>query len=245
MFVSRSLLAPPKTPRNVFFPWHGFSVHQTGAFLERNRLALRVPVNLTKFEIREYLRKIYEARVIKVNTLIKIPEIRRNMGSKKMNYYRNGPMYKKAIITLEDAVPDTVKMISSCRNVGRNPAITKKNVSYGVRSDLKSRPKRSQLWSMGERRSGWRLPLSNLLAGDDWQLNPDLAIDENYSQMQPNPRLPFMHNGVSTTSRIPENVPDQSAPMIDVTPWRRQVQRLIKSGVLSADKFHGKEKASH
>ncbi|KAF8823110.1 putative 50S ribosomal protein L23, partial [Cardiosporidium cionae] len=227
---------------NVFFPWHGFSIHQSGAFLERNRLSLRVPINLTKFEIREYLRRIYEARVIKVNTLIKIPEIRRNVGSNKMNYYRNGPMYKKAIITLEEAVPDTVKMISSSRNIGRNPSITKKNISYGVRSDLKTRPRRSQLWSMGERQSGWRLPLSNLLAGDDWQLNPDFTIDENYAQMQPNPRLPFMHSGVSSTSRIPENVPSQITPLVDVTPWRRQVQRVMKSGVLSPVKFRGKAK---
>ncbi|CXJ26722.1 mitochondrial ribosomal protein L23 precursor, putative [Plasmodium berghei] len=239
MFLSLIHFTPPKTPRNVFFPWQTFCVHKSGSFLEKNRLALRVPINLTKFEIREYLRKIYNAKVIKVNTLIKIPERRRNLSDHRFNYYRNGPIYKKAIITLEHEVPDSVKMIQSCKNIGRNPYITKKNVIYGVRSDVKITPTRSQLWHMGECRYSWRLPLTNLLADYKMNLNPDLRIDENYVQLAPDPTKPFMHSGVSSETFKPDNVPDQTFPHINLTPWRRHVKKIYDSGTLAPpESFH-------
>ncbi|SOV80826.1 mitochondrial ribosomal protein L23 precursor, putative [Plasmodium reichenowi] len=214
MFLSFVRYTPPKTPRNVFFPWHTFCIHKSGSFLEKNRLALRVPINLTKFEIREYLRKIYNAKVIKVNTLIKIPERRRNLTDHRFNYYRNGPRYKKAIITLEHEVPDSVKMIQSCKNIGRNPYITKKNITYGVRSDVKIRPTRSQLWHMGECRYSWRLPLTNLLSDYNMNLNPDLRIDDDFVQLTPDPTKPFMHSGISSETTKPNNVPKQTFPHV-------------------------------
>lgn len=58
-------------------------IHRSGAFLEDRRLALRVPTNLTKGEIKDYLEKIYNARVLKVNTLIKVPERRRNLDDRR------------------------------------------------------------------------------------------------------------------------------------------------------------------
>ncbi|CRG97028.1 mitochondrial ribosomal protein L23 precursor, putative [Plasmodium gallinaceum] len=237
MFLSFIRLTPPKTPRNVFFPWHNFCVHKSGTFLEKNRLALRVPINLTKFEIREYLRKIYNAKVIKVNTLIKVPERRRNLSDRRFNYYRNGPRYKKAIVTLEHEVPDSVKMIQSCKNIGRNPYITKKNVIYGVRSDVKITPTRSQLWQMGECRYSWRLPLTNLLADYKMNLNPDLRIDEDFVQLQPDTTKPFMHSGISSETFKPNNVPEQKFPHIDLTPWRRQVKKIYDSGTLAPPEF--------
>lgn len=69
--------------RNVFFPWQTVCIHRSGAFLEDRRMALRVPTNLTKTEIKEYLEKIYNAKVLKVNTLIKVPERRRNLDDKR------------------------------------------------------------------------------------------------------------------------------------------------------------------
>ena len=69
--------------RNVFFPWQTMSVHLSGSFLESRRLALRVPVNLTKPEIKAYLECMYDAKVLKVNTLIKVPERRRNLDDKR------------------------------------------------------------------------------------------------------------------------------------------------------------------
>lgn len=233
LFLSKSRLTPPKTPRNVFFPWQNFCIHKSGSFLEKNRLALRVPINLTKFEIREYLRKIYNAKVIKVNTLIKVPERRRNLTDRRYNYYRNGPRYKKAIITLEHEIPDEIKMIQSCKNIGRNPSITKKNIIYGVRSDEKITPTKSQLWVMGECRYSWRLPLTNLLANYEMNLNPDLRIDENYVQMAPDLTRPFMHSGISSETFKPKSVPDQTFPQIDLTPWRRQVKKIYDSGTLA------------
>ncbi|KAL8428018.1 hypothetical protein ACSSS7_007430 [Eimeria intestinalis] len=105
--LSRVLLTPPKTPRNIFFPWQTVSIHLSGSFLESRRLALRVPVNLTKFEVKNYLDQIY------------------------VGYRRAGCTYKKAIVTLEDPIPDEVKMLRSCRKLGDNPDLLKKNVSYG------------------------------------------------------------------------------------------------------------------
>ncbi|CAK9042707.1 Hypothetical protein SCF082_LOCUS24630 [Durusdinium trenchii] len=57
MFLSRRLLGPPKSPRNVFFPWFNFIMAKTGTYLEPNRAAFRVPVHLTKPEIQNYLRE--------------------------------------------------------------------------------------------------------------------------------------------------------------------------------------------
>ncbi|CDJ56925.1 ribosomal protein L23, putative [Eimeria maxima] len=89
--LSRVLLTPPKTPRNVFFPWQTVCIHRSGSFIESRRLCLRVPVNLTKEEIKNYLEGLYNARVLKVNTLIKVPERRRNLDDKRCDDIRLHP----------------------------------------------------------------------------------------------------------------------------------------------------------
>eukprot|EP00913_Durusdinium_trenchii_P021824 g20506.t1 len=147
MFLSRRLLGPPKSPRNVFFPWFNFIMAKTGTYLEPNRAAFRVPVHLTKPEIQNYLREIYKAKVIKVNTYIKLPMIRRNSFG---DYYKNGTSYKmlgdfrerrpepvggrstdggsytqKAIVTFEETIPDDVKMVYNSKQPWMNPALTK------------------------------------------------------------------------------------------------------------------------
>ncbi|CDR94712.1 ribosomal protein L23, putative [Babesia bigemina] len=224
-FLSRILWAPPKSPRNIYFPWQTMCVHRSGAFLERNRLALRVPINLTKFEIREYLRKLYGAQVIKVNTLIKVPRIKRDLASRKPKYYRNGPMYKKAIVTLEHAVPDEVKMLGRDFELGVNPAITKKNVHYGKKKDFSYLPDRRQDPLTGEIPYGWRLPIANLLADDDWEMHPELRDESDHLRMSPDPTEPHVHGGAYTGTKKPEIVPEQTYTMINLTPWRRKLQR--------------------
>ncbi|GBE60137.1 mitochondrial ribosomal L23 [Babesia ovata] len=200
-------------------------VHRSGAFLERNRLALRVPINLTKFEIREYLRKLYGAQVIKVNTLIKVPRIKRDLTSRKPKYYRNGPMYKKAIVTLEHSVPDEVKMLGRDFELGVNPAITKKNVHYGKKKDYSYLPDRSQDPLTGEIPYGWRLPIANLLADDDWEMHPELRGESDHLRMSPDPTEPHVHGGAYTGTKKPEIVPEQTYTMVNLTPWRRKLQR--------------------
>lgn len=127
MFISKAARGPPKAPRNVFFPWFNFTLMKSGGYLEPNRVAFRVPVHLTKPEIREYLRHIYDAKVIKVNTYVKIPKIKRNSYG---DYYRAGAIYKKAIVTCEEIIPDEVKMIADSRKPHSNPAITKYDTPY-------------------------------------------------------------------------------------------------------------------
>ncbi|KAL8443216.1 hypothetical protein Emag_006035 [Eimeria magna] len=185
---------------NVFFPWQTVSVHLSGSFLEARRLALRVPVNLTKFEIKNYLEKIYNAKVLKVNTLIKVPERRRNLDDKRLGYRRAGCTYKKAIVTLEDAIPDEVKMLRSSRKLSENPDLTKKNISYGANRDLRIKPNRHQLWQGGEAPHAWRLPIPNLLAGEDLQLHPSSRKDPETTLESPDVRLPFRHGVAAATA---------------------------------------------
>uniref|UniRef100_A0A3B0ML22 Large ribosomal subunit protein uL23m n=1 Tax=Theileria annulata TaxID=5874 RepID=A0A3B0ML22_THEAN len=235
MFFTRILLSPPKSPRNIFFPWQNICVHRTGTFLERNRLALRVPINLTKFEIREYLRKLYDAKVIKVNTLIKIPKIKRDFSSKVPKYYRNGPMYKKAIVTLEHSVPDEVKMLGMDFELGKNPSITKKNVHYGNKSDFSYLPDRKNDTFTGEYEEAWKLPIPNLLADDEWEIIPELNQNVDYMRMKPDPTEPHIHGGSYTYNRKPDTVPAQENQIMDLTPWRRKLKKMEKTGDKDTD----------
>ncbi|CDI83573.1 ribosomal protein L23, putative [Eimeria acervulina] len=222
-FLSRVLLTPPKTPRNVFFPWHTMSIHLSGSFLESRRLALRVPVTLTKPEIRRYLEGLYGAKVLKVNTLIKVPERRRNLEDKRLGYRRAGCTYKKAIVTLEEAVPPEVQMLRSSRNLSVNPDKLKKNVSYGANRDLKRRPTREQQTQGGEMQHAWTLPIPNLLAGDDLPIHPTHREDPSSTLEAPDIRLPFRHGGVYNFTFKPQEVPQQTPVPLDLRPWRHRL----------------------
>ena len=134
-------MSPPKLPRNIFFPWQNFILHQSGTYLEPNRVAFRVTVNMTKFDIREYLRKLYGVKVIRVNTYIKLPNQR--MCANR-NYFKTDAQYKKAIVTCEEVVPDEVKMINSCRNLRLNPALTKGMLDPKITRGNPARPGQSR-----------------------------------------------------------------------------------------------------
>lgn len=76
-------------------------------YLEPNRIAFRVPVHLTKLEIREYLRKvkgithlsaghrarqIYGVKAIRCTTVVRFPKVMKNRARA---YYKNGAQFKK------------------------------------------------------------------------------------------------------------------------------------------------------
>ncbi|KFH15282.1 putative 50S ribosomal protein L23 [Toxoplasma gondii MAS] len=58
------------------------------------------------------------------------------------------------------------------------------------------------------------------------QLNPALRIDESTTQMFPDFSKPFFHNAHFNFSWKPEEVPFQQTVKLDITPWRRRLERL-------------------
>lgn len=216
-FASRVLLGPPKAPRNVFFPWFNFIMVKSGTYLEPNRAAFRVPVHLTKPEIRNYLREVYGAKVIKVNTYIKIPHVRRNMRGM---YFKNGPSYKKAIVTCEERIPDDVKMIYNSRNPGQQPAITKYDTP-GIKKWKPFRPGASRKTDWQPRHPlAWSEPLPTLLRGDEF---PPPYRSE---QVLPDHTKPFQH--YTREHEIPEGTPPQEFPRINIALLRadREQERV-------------------
>mmetsp|Transcript_39130 Transcript_39130/g.110591 ORF Transcript_39130/g.110591 Transcript_39130/m.110591 type:complete len:239 (+) Transcript_39130:52-768(+) len=209
MFLSRLLLGPPKAPRNVFFPWFNFIMFKTGTYLEPNRIAFRVPVHLTKPEIRNYLREIYRAKVIKVNTYIKLPKIRRNTYGE---YFKNGPSYKKAIVTCEETIPDDVKMIYNSRNPGMQPSITKYDTP-GFRRWKPFRPGVNRRADWAPRHPmAWAEPIPTLLRGDDF------APPKRPESILPDHTKPFQHYG--QVKAIPPGTPPQEFPRVDLAVLR-------------------------
>uniref|UniRef100_A0A0G4GQN0 Large ribosomal subunit protein uL23m n=1 Tax=Chromera velia CCMP2878 TaxID=1169474 RepID=A0A0G4GQN0_9ALVE len=237
LFLSLPRRAPPKTPRNVFFPWQNFVLHRSGAWLEKNRVAFKVPVNFTKPEIREYLRRIYGLKILKVNTMIKQFPARRNYRHHLMNYYKKGPVTKKAVVTLEDAVPDEVKMMGGqfggSRRPGVNPAITKNNTTYGTKP-LQGRMATKRPGDR-ERGSAWTEEIPSLLAGNSFELDPKAKLQNFADRLQrlPDPSEPFIQCGVKLSPYLPNWMKEsQEVQRVDLTPWRRLMerQRLMRMG---------------
>lgn len=211
MFLSRRLLGPPKSPRNVFFPWFNFIMAKTGTYLEPNRAAFRVPVHLTKPEIQNYLREIYKAKVIKVNTYIKLPMIRRNSFG---DYYKNGPSYKKAIVTFEETIPDDVKMVYNSKQPWMNPALTKYDTP-SIRRWKPFRPGANRRRDWQPRHPlAWAEPVPTLLRGDDFP--PPKRGDT----VLPDHTKPFQHYGQA--KEIPTGTPPQEFPKIDLAMLRAE-----------------------
>eukprot|EP00434_Breviolum_minutum_P023828 symbB.v1.2.021021.t1/scaffold1795.1/size101065/3 len=182
---------------------------KTGTYLEPNRAAFRVPVHLTKPEIRNYLREIYKAKVIKVNTYIKLPMIRRNSFGE---YYKNGPSYKKAIVTFEETIPDDVKMIYNSKNPGMNPALTKYDTPCFRRwKPFRPGANRRKDW-MPRHPLAWAEPVPTLLRGEDFP--PPKRSDA----VLPDHTKPFQHYGQA--KEIPAGTPPQEFPRINVAMLR-------------------------
>ncbi|EER18449.1 ribosomal protein L23, putative [Perkinsus marinus ATCC 50983] len=160
-YITRQLLGPPKAPRNVFFPWFNFVIHRSGMYLEPNRIAFRVPVHLTKLEIREYLRKIYGVKAIRCTTVVRFPKVMKNRARA---YYKNGAQFKKAIVTCEETIPNTVKMLSSSSTPHLNPAIHRNKLSMQY-DYIPFGQDRKNDWKPRHRHA-WREPIPLLLRGD-------------------------------------------------------------------------------
>lgn len=211
LFASRVLLGPPKSPRNVFFPWFNFVMVKSGAYLEPNRLALRVPVHLTKPEIRNYLRSIYNIKVVKVNTYIKLPMIRRNSYG---DYFKNGPSYKKAIVTCEEKIPDSVKMIYNSKFPWEQPALTKRD-TVGFQKWKPFRPGVNRRADWAPRHPmAWAEPIPTLLRGDDF------PPPQRGDTLLPDHTKPFQHYGQAQA--IPPGTPPQEFPKIDLALLRAE-----------------------
>ena len=207
-------LSPPKIPSNVFFPWQNFVLHQSGSYLEPNRVAFRVPVNMTKLDIREYLRKLYGVKVIKVNTYIKLP--RKKMSSFR-NWFKTEAQYKKAIVTCEETIPDSVKMMNSCRDLRLNPAVTKGMLDPKITRGNPARPgqSRSNDWKP-RHRFAWREPIPLLLRTKPEGTvtdHPKLFSQKDEKELQIDPTLPHVH--WSNDREIPSGVPPQKFPRVN------------------------------
>jgi large subunit ribosomal protein L23 len=200
-------MSPPKLPRNIFFPWQNFILHQSGTYLEPNRVAFRVPVNMTKFDIREYLRKLYGVKVIKVNTYIKLPNQR--MCANR-NYFKTDAQYKKAIVTCEEVVPDEVKMINSCRNLRLNPALTKGMLDSKITRGNPARPgqSRSNDWKP-RHKFAWREPIPMLLRSRVEE-RPKIVTSVDEKILQTDTSLPHVH--FTSDRSVPAGVGPQPFP---------------------------------
>ena len=208
--LTRPALSPPKLPRNIFFPWQNFILHQSGSYLEPNRVAFRVPVNMTKLDIREYLRKLYGVKVIKVNTYIKLPK---HKMSSYRNWFKTDAQYKKAIVTCEEVIPDEVKMIHSCRDLRLNPALTNGMLDPHITRGNPARPgqSRSNDWKP-RHRFAWREPIPLLLRGADPN-RPKLfnAMDEK--ELATDRTLPHTH--FTNQREISPGTPKQTFARVD------------------------------
>lgn len=187
---------------------------KSGQYLEPNRVAFRVPVHLTKPEIRNYLREIYNIKVIKVNTYVSLPKRRQNAYG---DYYKNGPAYKKAFVTCEERIPDDVKMIYNSRRPGMQPAITKYDTP-GRKKWRAYRPgeNRSADWKM-RHPLVWSELIPTLLRGDDF---PPPKRPET---LLPDHTKPFAH--YTHLKEMPPGTPEQEFPRIDLAMLRADKER--------------------
>jgi large subunit ribosomal protein L23 len=203
----RSVLSPPKLPANNFFPWVNMTLHQSGTYLSPHRVCFRVPVHLTKFEIREYLRKVYQVKAIKVNTMIKLPKKQQNS---KKQWYKMGSQYKKAYVTCEEIIPDSVKMMRSSKDMRKNPDLTS---GFFVNSNIKPlRPWATRDYDWAPRHETVHEGPISLLMRDATKMKK-LSRDKE-KELQIDKRLPFEH--FTKQRAIPENTPVQKFPKINL-----------------------------
>ncbi|CDJ39305.1 ribosomal protein L23, putative [Eimeria tenella] len=169
-------------------------------------------------EIKRYLECMYTSKVLKVNTLLKVPERRRCLHDKRLGYRRASSMYKKAVVTLEQQQPAAAKMLSSSRKLSQNPNLAKKNISYGRRNP--EEPRR-----LPENPHAWTLPVPGLLAGEDLRLHPTHRENPQTSLEAPDLRLPFRHSGVYGGTFKPQELQHQPHKPLDLRPWRNRLSR--------------------
>ncbi len=69
------------------------------------RAMFRVEPRMTKHEVKEYLTKIYDLPVKKVNTMNYMGKYKRAMGRRKIVYYKYRD-FKKAVVTFDSSLKD-------------------------------------------------------------------------------------------------------------------------------------------
>ena len=222
LFQCRPLFAPPKLSRNNYFPWPNFILHQSGTWLAPNRVCFRVPVHLTKLEIREYLRKIYGVKAIKVNTMIKLPKVEKD---EKGKYFKTGVSYKKAYITCEEVIPNEVKMLQSSKDLRKNPDLTPGFFVNSKITPFRPNANRRNDWKP-RHDEAWKEPLPLLLRGKG--AAPRISKDEENS-LHVDKRYPFQH--FTKRREIPRGTPEQSFPRINVEELRnaRNPPKLVEA----------------
>ena len=83
----------------VYFPDRTLTVQPKGNFITtKGTITFITPVNQTKYEIKQYVKKIYGLDVIKVNTIIYDGKMKRD-GARKLFKQK---AYKKAIVTVDN-----------------------------------------------------------------------------------------------------------------------------------------------
>lgn len=83
----------------VYFPNRGIAVQPKGNFItSKGTVSFIVGVNQTKYEIKQYLKKLYGLEVIKVNTMVYQGKMKRDAVGR---WYRT-PAFKKAVVTVDN-----------------------------------------------------------------------------------------------------------------------------------------------
>lgn len=226
--LSQALCKPPRSVPNSYFPWHTVVLHRTGKWIRPNKAILTVPVNLTKFEIRNYLTSVYGARISHVHTLVRIPNIKRvQCGKYAGKYYRNGPIEKRALVVAENAIPDAVKMLTSSSALRANPDILREHATTGPRG-----PSRRGIRKPQPIPGAWKHPIPKLLAPESLELNPLLRVDDNDVRMLPDLTKPIRHGlAPLAPARAPiPGVPVQHYTPVELRPWQKRTSELRQRG---------------
>ncbi|XP_062511490.1 large ribosomal subunit protein uL23m-like [Corticium candelabrum] len=90
-----------KLGRRLFLPSWYIKLVRPGVDLPDNEVMFHVPLKMTKLDIRNYLEKIYDIRVAKVNTRIQLGKTR-TIVTKGVPQKKKRPDVKVAYITLAD-----------------------------------------------------------------------------------------------------------------------------------------------
>mmetsp|Transcript_53510 Transcript_53510/g.122485 ORF Transcript_53510/g.122485 Transcript_53510/m.122485 type:complete len:234 (+) Transcript_53510:28-729(+) len=212
-------MSPPKAPRNLFFPWFNFVVKKSGKWLEPHTLKFIVPVHLTKPEIREYLRTVYKAKAIKVNTMIKAPNVRQGPSG---IYFHSTITQKRAFVRFEDHIPDEIRMMQSSKRPDLHSAITRYMPEHTGRK-REDRP--------DARRKDWLPAHKNI----HMELLPTLMRDTEASLPSPqvpimfDRRLPHKHMASFGPQTMHEDVPEQKHYMVNLAAIREQRDMAARS----------------
>lgn len=85
--------------KKIYLPNIIFKLCRPSPHIPPNQAVFKVPINLNKLDIRDYLTHIYGLQVVNVRTLIQQGELNRR-GRNRSLHYSKGSTYKKAFVTM-------------------------------------------------------------------------------------------------------------------------------------------------